>query len=771
MSEEKKNGFPMPDASVTPPPGFDPSKMPKDFDPSKMPKMPEGFDPSKMPKDFDPSKMPKMPEGFDPSKMPKDFDPSKMPKMPGGKGKKGGWQPPEDFDPEKMREAFEKGEFPEGMPKPKGIMKLLMPKFPDPNEVDKADLSAYPPGYRPLVRPDTSKKKNEGRRGPGGGGPPGRGMRGEKPKDFKGSMKQLIKYMMEYKWLILLVAICSICSTLLSTINPRILAKITNEIVRGVTVVTAGGTDGVDFHYIGRVILILLGLYLLSMLFSYAQGFSLAYVSNKVAYNLRNAIIQKINRLPINFFHKYSNGEVMSRITNDVDTVSHSLNMILTQIISSLVTLIGVLVMMLSISWKLTLIALCMLPASGIFTAIMVGISQKHFRNRQKLLGIVNGYVEEMYAGQILLKAFCAEERAINEFDFENDRLYYATWKAEFLTGMMMPITNLIGNLGYVAVCVLGAGMCARGTLDIGSIQAFITYVQSFTQPITQVANISSQLQSTAAAAERVFQFLGEAEEQDKDAHLKVADMDIRGDVKFDHVRFGYDPDEIIIHDFSADVKAGQKIAIVGPTGAGKTTMVKLLMRFHDLQGGGIYLDGHDTREFTRQDLRTEIGMVLQDTWLFNGTIMENIRYGKLNATDEQVIEAAKAAQVDFFIRTQAEGYDMILNEETSNISAGQKQLLTIARAILADTRILILDEATSSVDTRTEILIQRAMDNLMKGRTSFIIAHRLSTIRNADLILCMKDGDIVEQGNHDQLMAMGGFYAQLYNSQFEQVS
>ncbi len=746
MSEEKKNAFPA--DSQQPMKGFDPSKMPKDFDPSKMPK------------------------DFDPSKMPKGFDPSKMPGKSGGKKGPGGFQPPEDFDPEKMKEMIEKGEFPEGMPKPKGIMKLLMPKFPDPSELDKADLNAYPPGYRPLVRPDTSKMKNQRRGGrPGGGGPPGMRGGGEKAKDFKGSMKQLMKYMMVYKWLILLVSICSVCSTLLSTINPKILARITNEIVRGVAAVTAGGTNGVDFHYVGQVILILLGLYVLSMLFSYAQGFTLAYVSNKVSYNLRNAIIVKINKLPINFFHKYSNGEVMSRITNDVDTVSHSLNACITQVISALVTLIGVLWMMLSISWKLTLVALCMLPASGIFTAVMVGISQKHFRNRQKLLGTVNGYVEEMYAGQTLLKAFCAEDRAVNEFDFENDRLYYATWKAEFLTGMMMPIMNFIGNLGYVAVCVLGASMCARGTLDIGSIQAFITYVKSFNQPITQVANISSQLQSTAAAAERVFQFLDEAEEQDPQAHLKVADMDIKGDVKFEHVRFGYEEDEPVIHDFSADVKAGQKIAIVGPTGAGKTTMVKLLMRFHDLQGGAIYLDGHDTREFTRQDLRTEIGMVLQDTWLFNGTVMENIRYGKLDATDEQVVEAAKAAQVDFFIRTQAEGYDMVLNEETSNISAGQKQLLTIARAILADNRILVLDEATSSVDTRTEILIQRAMDNLMKGRTSFIIAHRLSTIRNADLILCMKDGDIVEQGNHDQLMAMNGFYAQLYNSQFEQVS
>lgn len=725
MSEEKKNM-----------PGFDPSRMPKDFDPSKMPK---DFDPSKMPKDFDPEKTPKGKGGFDPEKM-------------------------KDMDPEKFKEMLEKGELPDDFPKPKGIMKLLMPKMPDMKEEKEEELP-----FRPLVRPDTSKMKNN-RRGGRGGGPPG--MRGgEKAKDFKGSMKQLILYMMRYKLLVLLVAVCSACSTLLSTVLPKVLAKITDEISRGVAVISAGGTAGVDFTYILRVILTLLGLYLLSMLLSYAQGFTLAYVSNKVSYDLRNSIIVKINKLPINFFHKYSNGEVMSRITNDVDTVSHSLNQCLTSIISAVVTLIGILVMMLSISWKLTLVAIIMLPFSGIFTALMVGISQKHFRARQKLLGTVNGYVEEMYGGQQVLKAFCAEERAVREFDYQNEKLYNATWKAEALTSIMHPIMNFIGNLGYVVVCVLGATMCAKGNLSIGSIQAFITYVKTFNQPITQVANISSQLQSTAAAAERVFKFLAEEEEQDPRAHLQVADMNIKGDVKFDHVRFGYEEDEPVIHDFSANVKAGQKIAIVGPTGAGKTTMVKLLMRFHDLQGGAIYLDGHDTREFTRQDLRTEVGMVLQDTWLFNGTIMENIRYGRLDATDEQVIEAAKAAQVDFFIRTQADGYNMILNEETSNISAGQKQLLTIARAILADTKILILDEATSSVDTRTEVLIQKAMDNLMQGRTSFIIAHRLSTIRNADLILCMKDGDIVEQGNHEQLMALDGFYASLYNSQFEQVS
>ncbi|MBO4330684.1 MAG: ABC transporter ATP-binding protein [Oscillospiraceae bacterium] len=610
--------------------------------------------------------------------------------------------------------------------------------------------------------------KNQRRRGPGGGP---MAMRGEKPKDFKGSIRQLAKYLMAFKWLVVVIALCSICSTVLSTINPKVLARATNEIARGVAAVTAGGTNGVDFAYVGRIILIMLALYITAMLFSYIQGFTLAFISARISYNLRNSIIEKINKLPINFFHTMSNGEVMSRITNDVDSVSNSLQQCLTQIVSALVTFVGVLAMMLSISWKLTLVAIIMLPFSGIFTALVVGVSQKHFRNRQKMLGIVNGYVEEMYSGQQLLKAFSSEERAIREFEYENERLYTAAWKAEFLTGMMMPITNFIGNLGYVAICVLGASMCARGAIRIGDIQAFITYVKSFNQPITQVANMSSQLQSTAAAAERVFAFLNEEEETDPGVKAELKGLEVNGDIVFDHVRFGYNPDEPVINDFSAKVKAGQKVAIVGPTGAGKTTMVKLLMRFHDLQGGAIYLDGHDIREFSRQDLRGNIGMVLQDTWLYNDTIMENIRYGRLDATDEEVIAAAKAAQVDFFIRTQADGYNMILNEETSNISAGQKQLLTIARAILADTKLLILDEATSSVDTRTEMLIQKAMDNLMQGRTSFVIAHRLSTIKNADLILCMKDGDIVEQGSHDELMALNGFYAQMYNSQFEKVS
>ena len=490
----------------------DENRMPAAADPQRMGppagQPPKDFDPSKLPKDFDPGKMP---PGFDPKKgPPKGFDPKKA--------------PPPGFDPEKFKEQMENGEFPD-IPKPKGIMKLLMPKFDfNPNEPSKTGMEQDIPGYRPLVRPDTSKMKN-GRRGgpPGGGRGPG-GMRGEKPKDFKGSMKHLIHYLMDFKWMILLVSVCAVCSTVLATVNPRILAKITDEIARGVAAVTAGGTNGVDFGYIGRVMLILLILYIVSALFSYAQGFALAHVSNKISYNLRKAIIEKINRLPVNFFHTMSNGEVMSRITNDVDTVSHSMNQCLTQIITSVVTLVGVLVMMLSISWKLTLIAIAMLPFSGIFTALMVGISQKHFRARQKLLGTVNGYVEEMYSGQMILKAFCAEDRALMEFDYENDRLYNAFWKAEFLTGMMRPIMNFIGNAGYVAVCVLGASMCARGQLSIGSIQAFITYVRTFNQPITQVANISSQLQSTAAAAERVFQFLDEAEEQDPDAHLNIRD-------------------------------------------------------------------------------------------------------------------------------------------------------------------------------------------------------------------------------------------------------
>ena len=605
-----------------------------------------------------------------------------------------------------------------------------------------------------------------------GGGPRGRGpMRGEKPKDFKGTMRKLIRYLAPLKWLILLVSLCSIAATLFTIIGPKILLLATDELARGVEVIASGGSGGIDFAYIGKVLLALLGLYVLSMLFAYLQGFALAAISTRVAYNLRQSIMEKINRLPIGFFHTLTIGEVLSRITNDVDTVSMNLNSSITQIVSSVTTLVGVLAMMLSLSWQLTIVALLMLPVSGVLTMLVVKVSQKYFKQQQRFLGTVNGHVEEMYGGHTVIKAFNGEARSIREFDEENDKLYNSAWRSQFLTGLMMPITTFIGNVGYVVVCVLGASMAVSGSMTIGGIQAFIQYARSFNQPINQIANISSQLQSTAAAAERVFKFLDEPEEQEGNVRLSMRDMDIRGDVRFEHVRFGYEENEIVIHDFSASVKAGQKVAIVGPTGAGKTTMVKLLMRFHDLNGGAIYLDGHDITEFTRQDLRTEFGMVLQDTWLYNGTILENIRYGKLDATDEEVIAAAKAAQVDHFVRTLPDGYNMVLNEETTNISQGQKQLLTIARAILANTRILILDEATSSVDTRTEVLIQKAMDNLMQGRTSFIIAHRLSTIRNADLILCMDHGDIVEQGTHDELMARNGFYANLYNSQFEKVS
>ncbi len=607
------------------------------------------------------------------------------------------------------------------------------------------------------------------RMGGGRGGPIMMG--GEKPKNFKDSIKKLLKYLSPFKWSILLVAACSAFATVFTIISPKILGQITNELVRGVMVMTSGGTGGIDFVYVGKIILILLGLYVISMLFSYLQGFTMANISTKIEYDLRNSMMAKINKLPVSIFQKMTHGEVLSRITNDIDTVTMSMTGTITQTIQTVTTLIGVLVMMFSISWQLTLIALCMIPFSAGFTMLVVRVSQKHFKNQQKYLGTVNGHVEEIYGGHTVIKAFNGEQRALDEFDAENDKLYNSGWKAQFLTGLMMPIMSLIGNLGYVVICIMGAYMTSNGLMTIGGIQAFIQYIRAFTQPITQIANISNQMQSMVAAAERVFEFLGFEEESDGDIKYKMSETEIKGDIRFEHVRFSYYKDQPVIKDFSASVSAGQKIAIVGPTGAGKTTMVKLLMRFHDLQDGAIYIDGLNIKDFARADLRTQFGMVLQDTWLYNGTIMENIRYGNLSASDEEVIAAAKAAQVDHFVRTLPGGYQMVLNEESTNVSQGQKQLLTIARAILANTKVLILDEATSSVDTRTEILIQRAMDNLMKGRTSFIIAHRLSTIRNADLILCMKDGDIVEQGTHDELMAKNGFYAQLYNSQFERVS
>ena len=610
---------------------------------------------------------------------------------------------------------------------------------------------------------------SEPRRAPHGGPHRGPVMAGEKAKNFKGSSKKLLAYLRPFWVPMIFVMVFAAASTVFSIAGPKVLAKATDELAAGLMRMVTGEAGGIDFGYIGVVLLVLGGIYLLSAGFSYAQGFIMAGVSADVSYGLRDAIEKKINKLPLSYFHRVSQGDVLSRITNDVDTLTNSLNQSITQLITSVCTLVGVLIMMLSISWQLTLVALCIIPVSLAFVMVIVKFSQKHFKNQQKYLGTVNGQVEEMYGGHLIVKAFGREEKAVEAFERENEKLYNAGWKSQFLSGLMMPVMNFVGNLGYVVICMVGASMAAGGTMTIGGIQAFIQYVRSFTQPINQLANISNQLQMTVAAAERIFQFLGEAEEPEEAPKLQTKDLDLRGDIVFDHVQFGYeDSEDLVIRDFSATVKAGQKVAIVGPTGAGKTTMVKLLMRFHDLKGGQITLDGHPITDFSRTDLRSQFGMVLQDAWLYSGSILENIRYGKLTATDEEVVQAAKMAQADHFIHTLPGGYQMELNEESSNVSQGQKQLLTIARAILADSKVLILDEATSSVDTRTEVLIQRAMDNLMQGRTSFIIAHRLSTIRNADLILCMKDGDIVEQGTHEELMEKGGFYAELYNSQFE---
>ena len=610
---------------------------------------------------------------------------------------------------------------------------------------------------------------SEPRRAPHGGPHRGPVMAGEKAKNFKGSSKKLLAYLRPFWVPMIFVMVFAAASTVFSIAGPKVLAKATDELAAGLMRMVTGEAGGIDFGYIGVVLLVLGGIYLLSAGFSYAQGFIMAGVSADVSYGLRDAIEKKINKLPLSYFHRVSQGDVLSRITNDVDTLTNSLNQSITQLITSVCTLVGVLIMMLSISWQLTLVALCIIPVSLAFVMVIVKFSQKHFKNQQKYLGTVNGQVEEMYGGHLIVKAFGREEKAVEAFERENEKLYNAGWKSQFLSGLMMPVMNFVGNLGYVVICMVGASMAAGGSMTIGGIQAFVQYVRSFTQPITQMANISNQLQMTVAAAERIFQFLDEEEEAEEEPKLRTADLDIQGNIVFDHVKFGYEDSEgLVIRDFSATVKAGQKVAIVGPTGAGKTTMVKLLMRFHDLKGGQITLDGHPITDFSRTDLRSQFGMVLQDAWLYSGTILENIRYGKLTATDEEVVQAAKMAQADHFIHTLPGGYQMELNEESSNVSQGQKQLLTIARAILADSKVLILDEATSSVDTRTEVLIQRAMDNLMQGRTSFIIAHRLSTIRNADLILCMKDGDIVEQGTHQELMEKGGFYAELYNSQFE---
>ena len=603
------------------------------------------------------------------------------------------------------------------------------------------------------------------RRGPMGRGPMGAG---EKPKNFKGSMSKLLKYMGRYKLGVLAVMIFAIGSTVFNIAGPKVLAKATDALFDGL-VAKIAGTGGIDFTKIGRILLILMGLYVIAALFQFIQGFIMTGISQKLCYRLRKDIAAKINRMPMSYFDKMTHGEVLSRVTNDVDTLGTSLNQSITQFITSVTMVIGVLIMMLSISPKLTLVALLVIPLSGIIVGVVVKHSQKYFHRQQEYLGHVNGQVEEVYGGHIVVKAFNREDIVKKDFDAANDVLYSSAWKSQFISGIMMPVMQFVGNLGYVAVAVFGAYLAMDGKISVGDIQAFIQYVKNFTQPIQQLAQVSSMIQSTAAAAERIFEFLDEDEEDQKALdHAPISIGEAAAEVDFENVKFGYTDDKIIIHDFSAHVKPGQKIAIVGPTGAGKTTMVKLLMRFYDLNGGRIKIGGYDIKDFDRSELREAFGMVLQDTWLFNGTIMENIRYGRLDATDEEVIEAAKAAHVHHFIETLSGGYNMELNEEASNVSQGQKQLLTIARAILADNKILILDEATSSVDTRTEIRIQKAMDNLMEGRTSFIIAHRLSTIRDADLILVMKDGDIIEQGSHDELMAEDGFYASLYNSQFE---
>lgn len=600
-----------------------------------------------------------------------------------------------------------------------------------------------------------------GHMGPGGAN--------EKAKDFKGTLKKLLHYMSVFKVQMAFIVIFAICGTVFDIVGPKILGKATTEIYNGLVSKVSGGS-GMDFGRIGQILLMTLGLYLISALCSFIQGYLMTGVSQKTTYRLRKEISEKINRMPMNYFDTKPVGEVLSRVTNDIDTLGQSLNQSATQMITSVTTLIGVLAMMLSISPLMTLATLVILPVSMILISFVMKHSQKYFRGQQEYLGNVNGQVEEIYSGHNIIKAFNKEEDVIREFDTTNDRLYDSAWRSQFFSGMMMPIMQFIGNLGYVVVAILGGFLAIRKAIEVGDIQSFIQYVKRFTQPIQQIAQVANMLQMTAAASERVFEFL-EEEEEDQTVEHPVSVENLEGNVSFDHVHFGYNADKIIVNDFSAEVKEGQKIAIVGPTGAGKTTMIKLLMRFYDVNSGAIKIDGHDVRDFNRSELREMFGMVLQDTWLFNGSIRDNIKYGKLDATDEEVIQAAKAAHVHQFVKTLPGGYDMELNEEANNVSQGQKQLLTIARAILADPKILILDEATSSVDTRTEVLIQKAMDNLMKGRTSFVIAHRLSTIRDADMILVMKDGDIVEQGNHEELLAKGGFYADLYNSQFEKTT
>lgn len=598
----------------------------------------------------------------------------------------------------------------------------------------------------------------------------GRGMGpGEKPKDFKNSIKKLLAYIGKYKIGILFVAIFAIIGTIFNVAGPKVLGQATTTLAEGLTN-KISGTGGIDFEKIGQILLFVLAMYAIGCIFNFLQGWIMTGITQKVCYRLRKEISEKINRMPMKYFESRTYGEVLSRITNDVDTLGQGLNQSITQIITSVSTMIGVLVMMLSISPLMTLITVIILPVSMGLISFVVKKSQKYFKQQQEYLGHINGQVEEVYSGHTVIKVYNKEEETLKDFNDTNKVLYDSAWKSQFLSGMMQPIMMFVGNLGYAAVALSGGLLAIKGTITIGDIQAFIQYVKNFTQPITQIAQVTNMVQSMTAASERVFEFLNEEEEELVAEHPVQLDK-IEGAVSFKHVQFGYKEDQTIIHDFSTDVKPGQKIAIVGPTGAGKTTMVKLLMRFYDVNKGEITLDGHNIKDFNRHDLRDAFGMVLQDTWLFKGTIMENIRYGRLDATDEEVIEAAKAAHAHHFIQTLPGGYQMELNEDASNVSQGQKQLLTIARAILADSPVMILDEATSSVDTRTEIRIQKAMDNLMEGRTSFIIAHRLSTIKNADLILVMKDGDIIEQGNHEELLAKNGFYADLYNSQFEEAS
>ena len=597
---------------------------------------------------------------------------------------------------------------------------------------------------------------------------PGRGMMPtEKAKDFKGSFKKLISYLFPFKFKILIVVIFAALSTVFTIVGPKILAKATDELTAGLMRIITGAAEGIDFGYIAKVLLFLVGLYALSALFSYIQGFTMSGVSAKVSYNMRRAIMEKIDRLPVSYFHKTSQGDVLSRITNDVDTLSQSLNQSITQLITSVCSIIGVLIMMLSISWQLTLVALCIVPISLLLVGRIVKSSQKYFVGQQEYLGAVNGHVEEMYGGHVVVKAFNGEARSMEKFECENEKLYNAGWKSEFLSGLMQPIMGFVGNLGYVVVCILGASMAAGGSMTIGGIQAFIQYLRSFTQPITQMASISSQVQRTMAAAERIFNFLDEPEIVEKTPKYTVENSNIRGDIRFDHVCFGYeDTDETVIHDFSADVKAGQKIAIVGPTGAGKTTMVKLLMRFHDLKSGRICLDGKDITAFARGDLRKEFGMVLQDTWLYSGTIMENIRVGKKDATDEEVIAAAKAAQCDEFISKLPDGYQTVIGENGSTLSGGECQRLSIARALLKDAPVILLDEATASLDVDNETEIQNAISRLVKGKTVLIIAHRMRTVEAADNIVVLSDGMVVENGTHEKLMKENGLYRKLVDLQ-----